>query len=82
MAIHVDHSKDVFFSGDYDGTIKKWKLSDMSLITTWRAHPEGAPVYSLAGNDTSLFSSSCDGEIKEWEKATGEFLQMTIVIVS
>ena len=82
MSFHVDVEKGAFYSGDYDGIIKKWKISDLSLVHSWRAHPEGCPVYALVGNDNSLFSSSCDGEVKEWDKQSGGFLQMTIVTVS
>ena len=39
-------------------------------------------VYSLVCDDTRLFSSSSGGEVKEWDPATGEFRQMTILSVS
>ena len=83
MSIYVNKQENIVFTGDYDGSVKKWSLSDLKLIKTLRAHPEGCPVYSLTGDDTSkaLFSSSCNGEIKEWSQDTGEFVQMTIVTV-
>jgi len=81
MSIHVNRDTKEVFTGDYDGTIKKWSLEDLRLLNTWRAHPEGCPVYSLAGDDPGnlLYSSSCDGEIKQWDQKTGKFIQMTIV---
>ena len=81
MSFHVDEKEGILYSGDYDGVAKKWNLTDLSLVTSWRAHPEGAPVYALAGNQNWLFSSSCDGEVKQWLKSNCEFVQMTIVVV-
>ena len=39
-------------------------------------------VYSLVCDETRLFSSSSGGEVKEWDPATSEFRQMTILSVS
>ena len=38
-------------------------------------------VYALALDENRLFSSGSDGEIKEWDPNSGEFRQMTIVLV-
>jgi hypothetical protein len=37
-------------------------------MESWQAH--AYPVYALAGNSVSLFSSSSGGEIKEWDPNT------------
>ena len=81
MSIYVNRQEKVVYSGDYDGTIKKWSLDGLNLIKSWRGHPEGCPVYSLVGDGTFMFSSSCEGEIKQWSEKDCEFQQMTIVTV-
>ena len=47
---------------------------------SWQAHE--MVVYALALDENRLFSSSSEGEIKEWDPNNGEFRQMTILIVS
>ena len=49
-------------------------------MQSWQAHE--MVVYALALDENRLFSSSSEGEIKEWDPNNGEFRQMTILIVS
>ena len=49
-------------------------------MQSWQAHE--MVVYALALDENRLFSSSSEGEIKEWDPTNGEFRQMTILIVS
>ena len=51
----------------------------MELVQSWQAHE--LVVYSLACDDNRLFSSSSEGEIKEWDPNSGKFRQMTILQV-
>ena len=69
----------------------------MNAICSWRAHPPGCPVYGMAYRNartipkeggeevkdlpSRLFTSSCDGEVKEWDPIDGSFQQMTIITV-
>ena len=49
-------------------------------MQSWQAHE--MVVYALALDENRLFSSSSEGEIKEWDPNNGEFRQMTILNVS
>ena len=49
-------------------------------MQSWQAHE--MVVYALALDENRLFSSSSEGEVKEWDPTNGEFRQMTILIVS
>ena len=49
-------------------------------MQSWQAHE--MVVYALALDENRLFSSSSEGEIKEWDPTNGEFRQMTILNVS
>ena len=69
----------------------------MMEICSWRAHPPGCPVYGMAYRNgitisnerdeetkelpSRLYTSSCDGEVKEWDPINGSFQQMTIITV-
>ena len=69
----------------------------MKEMQSWRAHQPGNPVYGMVyrhplvykteGEDNEkdiperLFTSSCEGEVKEWEPSNGSFEQMTIIAV-
>ena len=59
--------------------LQKWSPS-LDLVHEWRAHEW--PVYCLAADGNSIFSSSSDGEVKEWDAKSGEFKQMTIMLVN
>ena len=48
-------------------------------MQSWQAHE--MVVYALALDENRLFSSSSEGEIKEWDPTNGEFRQMTILNV-
>ena len=52
---------------------------DLTLVNTWQAHENG--VYALTGDPGRLFTSSCEGEIKEWDPDNGQFRQMTVMLV-
>jgi len=83
----------VLFSGDYDGIVKKWDVSkseSIKEIQTWRAHNIGCPVYGMAYRNVSdaeakkdipdrLFTSSTEGQIREWDPETGENKNETII---
>ena len=66
-------------------------LGQIKEICNWRAHNEGCPVYGMAYRRTGnidhkdipgrLFTSSCSGEVKEWDPTDGSFKQMTIITV-
>ena len=58
---------------------QKW-TKDLKLVYSWQAHD--TVVYALAIDKNRLFSSSSEGEIKEWNPNNGEFRQMTILNVS
>ena len=60
-------------------SFQKWK-KDLKLANCWQAHD--TVVYALAIDENRLFSSSSEGEIKEWNPNNGEFRQMTILNVS
>ncbi len=49
----------------------------------WRAHAQ-LPVLGMAsaGASRTLFTSSFDGEIKEWDADNGNFRQMFVMVVS
>ncbi|TRY81106.1 hypothetical protein TCAL_07794 [Tigriopus californicus] len=66
------------FSGDYGGKIKKWTF-DLEPVTEWRAHEY--QIYAMVADEQNqrLFSSSSDGEIKEWNPNSGEMINMTIM---
>ena len=49
----------------------------MELLHTWQAHE--IVVYSMVCDEDRLFSSSSEGEVKEWDPKTCEFRQMTIL---
>ena len=59
--------------------LKKW-TKDLKLVQSWQAHDSW--LYALAIDENRLFSSSSEGEIKEWDPKNGEFRQMTILNVS
>ena len=72
-------------------------LGEIKEILSWRAHNQGCPVYGMAYrnnvNDVAqgdagqndvpnrLFTSSCNGEVKQWDPTNGCFEQMTIITV-
>ena len=57
---------------------QKWN-GKLQLVSSWQAHE--SVVYALACDNQRLFSSSSEGEVKEWDPDTLEFRQMTILIV-
>ena len=59
--------------------LQKWS-PDLELLHTWTAHEW--PILSLAGDPGRLFSSSLDGEIKEWDTESGEFRALYVLAVS
>ena len=74
MAICIN--SEFIFTGGYDGVIKKW-TKKLDLLQSWQAHD--LVVYAVVCDETRLFSSSSEGEVKEWDPKTGEFRQMTIL---
>ena len=58
---------------------QKW-TKDLKLVHSWQAHE--TVVYALVCDENRLFSSSSEGEVKEWDPKTGEFRQMTVLAVS
>lgn len=69
-----------FFLDSFLVVRQKWS-PDLKLVTGWKAHDY--PVYAMTSNNKStLFTSATDGEIKEWDTKSGEFKQMTLMIVS
>ena len=83
---HNDDVEKLFFtnghlySGAYDGTVKMW-TKDLKLVKTWQAHDYA--IMGLTGDCVEgrhrLFTSSAEGEIKEWDPQTADFRQMTIM---
>ena len=67
-------------------------LESIKEIQTWRAHNIGCPVYGMAYRDVSdaeakkdipdrLFTSSTEGQIREWDPETGANRNETIITV-
>ena len=67
-------------------------LESIKEIQTWRAHNIGCPVYGMAYRMVSdaeakkdvpdrLFTSSTEGQIREWDPETGENKNETIITV-
>ena len=68
------------------------RLESIKEIQTWRAHNIGCPVYGMAYRKVSdaeakkdvpdrLFTSSTEGQIREWDPETGENKNATIITV-
>ncbi len=53
---------------------------DLKLAKTWQAHDYA--VMGLAENEAtgSIFTSSVDGEIKEFDSKSGDFRRMTVML--
>ena len=67
-------------------------LEAMNEIQNWRAHKIGCPVYGMAYRKVSvaetkkdvpdrLFTSSTEGQIREWDPETGMNKNETIITV-
>ena len=67
-------------------------LDMIKEVQTWRAHDIGCPVYGMAYRKVSdanvqkdipnrLFSSTCQGQIREWDPITGGIKNETTVTV-
>lgn len=65
----------ILASGDGDGTIKLWRVSDGSLIKTWKGHRKwvfSKWVFSVSFSpDGEILASGGLEEIKLWEVSDG-----------
>jgi WD40 repeat protein len=61
-----------FFTGHNDGTVRIWSIEGQELFTC-RGHQDW--VSSIAISGEWLYSGSHDNTVKQWEIATGRYLQ-------
>lgn len=64
----------------------------MEEIQTWRAHDVGCPIYGMTYREVSnpdvrkdvpnrLFTSTCKGQVREWDPVTGGITNETTITV-
>ena len=71
-SIALDESKDTFFTGSRDCSIRQWRLNDTQKLQTFNDHT--LSVSSVAVGNGYLASGGRDTSVRLWDIATGQCL--------
>lgn len=66
LIVCLTTDKKFVYSGARDGTVKVWRKSDWTEVTTLRGHEDY--VESIAVDDTYIYTGSFDHSIRVWKK--------------
>jgi len=61
-------------TGDFNGTIRVWDLTDGAIVRAWQAHTGDVSWLDISPDGQWLLSASYDGSAKYWNLATGQLL--------
>lgn len=67
-AMAVDESADLIVTGHSDGTVRAWRLSDLSPITRWKPHRGAVRAVTWHAGSERLASSGRDGTVWVWPR--------------